>query len=144
MGEIQVHMSGREMSSPAAPSGSTVGAPRKGLAFSRYFTKPKGSSSISPYEEIEWELRTATIGNEKGKTIFEQRSVEVPKDWPQTATNIVASKYFHGKRGTPERESSVRQLVGRVADALARWGEEGGHFASPDDRETFRHELTHL
>ena len=144
MGEIQVHMSGREMSSPAAPAGSTVGAPRKGLAFSRYFTKPKGSSPISPYDEIEWELRTASIGNEKGKTIFEQRNVEVPKSWSQTATNIVASKYFHGKLGTPERESSVRQLVSRVVDTIADWGIAQGYFATIADGENFRDDLAHI
>ena len=115
-----------------------------GLKFQRLFTQAGPEGSGSPYDQVQWELRTASITNEKGEVIFEQRSVEVPKDWSQTATNIVASKYFHGKRGTPERETSVRQLIGRVADTLARWGEEGGYFASPDDRETFRHELTHL
>src|SRR3972149_4371116 len=109
MGEIQVHLTAREIGGQAAPSGTTPAGARKGLAFSRYFTKPK----VFPYDEVEWELRTASIGNEKGQTIFEQRNVEVPKSWSQTATNIVASKYFHGKLGTPERESSVRQLVRR-------------------------------
>jgi ribonucleoside-diphosphate reductase alpha chain len=119
-----------------------------GLKFERYFTRPGPESRSvgtgSPYEEVDWELRTATITNEKSEVIFEQRNVEVPKDWSQTATNIVASKYFHGKRGTHERESSVRQLVGRVTDTLTRWGEEGGYFASAEDRDTFRDELTHL
>ena len=103
-----------------------------GLKFQRVFTQ----AGVSPYDQVQWELRTASITNEKGEVIFEQRQVEVPKDWSQTATNIVASKYFHGKRGTPERETSVRQLIGRVADTLARWGEEGGYFASAADRET--------
>jgi len=111
-----------------------------GLKFQRRFTQ----AGVSPYDEVQWERRTASITNEKGEVIFEQREVEVPKDWSQTATNIVASKYFHGKRGTPERESSVRQLIGRVADTLARWGQEGGYFATADDREVFRAELTHL
>src|SRR6201981_2864623 len=83
---------------------------RKGLAFERHFTTGK----ISPFDAVEWEKRTAMIGNEKGVTIFRQEDVEVPKNWSQTATNIVASKYFHGKPGTPEREGSVRQLIGRV------------------------------
>ena len=70
-------------------------------------------------------MRTATIGNDKGSVIFEQRDIEVPVDWSQTATNIVASKYFHGKMGSPERETSVAQLVHRVVDTIADWGFEG-------------------
>ncbi|MBI4463862.1 MAG: vitamin B12-dependent ribonucleotide reductase, partial [Acidobacteria bacterium] len=111
-----------------------------GISFDRYFTKPK----VSPYEEVEWELRTASITNEKGQVIFEQKAVEVPQSWSQTATNIVVSKYFHGKLGTPERERSVRQLVGRVVDTIANWGIAQGYFASPDDAENFRAELAHL
>src|SRR5262245_33902088 len=84
---------------------------RKGLEFKRYNTLEEKS----PYDAVEWEFRTAAITSESGEVIFEQKNVEVPKNWSMTATNIVASKYFHGKRGTPERESSVRQLVGRVA-----------------------------
>ena len=71
---------------------------------------------------LQWELRTASIGNDKGAVIFEQRDVEVPADWSQTATNIVVSKYFYGKIGSPERETSVRQLVGRVVDTIAGLG----------------------
>ncbi len=112
----------------------------KGIRFPRYFTK----SSVSPYEEVQWEYRTASISNERGQTIFEQRDVEVPKDWSQTATNIVASKYFHGKPGTPQRESSVRQLIHRVVDTIADWGRAGGYFAAPEDAESFRDELAHL
>src|SRR5581483_10875146 len=112
----------------------------KGLTFRRLFTKP----GVHPFDEIEWESRTASIQNEKGRTIFEQRNVEVPKDWSQTATNIVASKYFHGKLGTPERESSVRQLVSRVADTIAQWGIEGGYFRSEDDAQSFHDELVHI
>jgi ribonucleoside-diphosphate reductase alpha chain len=70
--------------------------------------------------------------------------VEVPKSWSQTATNIVASKYFHGKHGTAEREGSVRQLIGRVVNTVVRWGEEGGYFADTASRDAFRDELTHL
>ena len=115
-------------------------APRKGLQFPRYFTKSK----VSPYDEVEWELRTASIANEKGQAIFEQKNVAVPKSWSQTATNIVASKYFHGKLGTPERESSVKQLVSRVVDSIADWGIAQGYFASRDEGENFRAELAHL
>jgi ribonucleoside-diphosphate reductase alpha chain len=94
---------------------------KRGLEFRRMFT----DGTISPYDKVEWEKRTALIGNDKGQTIFRQENVEVPKSWSQTATNIVASKYFHGKLNTPERETSVRQLIGRVADTIVRWGEEG-------------------
>jgi ribonucleoside-diphosphate reductase alpha chain len=111
-----------------------------GRAFKRFFTK----SGIDPLDEIEWEVRTASIHNEKGEAIFEQSNVEVPKDWSQTATNIVASKYFHGKLGTPERESSVKQLIARVADTIADWGKEGGYFRGDEDASVFRDELTHI
>jgi ribonucleoside-diphosphate reductase alpha chain len=113
---------------------------KRGLSIRRFFSKP----GLHPFDEIEWELRTAVIQNDKGKVIFEQRNVEVPKDWSQTATNIVASKYFHGKLGTPEGESSVRQLISRVADTIAQWGVEGGYFRSEEDAKSFHDELTHI
>src|SRR5439155_8346104 len=106
----------------------------------RHFTDGKKA----PFDAVEWEKRVALIGNEKGVTIFRQEDVEVPRSWTQTATNIVASKYFHGKMGTPDRESSVRQLIGRVANTIVRWGNEGGYFADAASREAFRDELTHL
>ena len=112
----------------------------KGLEFGRYFTR----EGISPYDTVEWEYRTAAITSESGEVIFEQKNVEVPKSWSMTATNIVASKYFHGKRGTPERESSVRQLVGRVASTITEWGSEGGYFASEHMAAIFHDELVHL
>src|ERR1700675_15616 len=111
-----------------------------GLIFERYFTDGK----VSPFDKVEWEKRTALIGNEKGATIFKQQNVEVTKSCSQTATNNVASKYFHGKPGTSEREGSVRQLIGRVVDTVVRWGEEGGYFANNASRDAFRDELTHL
>ena len=111
-----------------------------GLFFERYFTDGKKS----PFDLVEWEKRTALIGNEKGVTIFRQEGVEVPKSWSQTATNIVTSKYFHGKPGSPEREGSVRQLISRVVNTIVRWGEEGGYFANTESRDAFRDELTHL
>src|SRR5574337_1157438 len=107
-----------------AATPAVEGSSKRGISVKRLFSK----TGIHPLEEIEWELRTAAIQNEKGQVIFEQRNVEVPKDWSQTATNIVASKYFHGKLGTPERESSFRQLICRVADTIAQWGVEGGNF----------------
>jgi len=123
---------------PLEPPRSTQA--KTGLEFLRFFTDGK----VSPLDAVKWERRTAQISNEKGQTIFHQENVEVPKTWSQTATNIVASKYFHGKLNTPERESSVRQLIGRVVDTIVAWGEQGGYFASSTDRETFRDELTHL
>src|SRR4029077_13840720 len=112
----------------------------KGLAFERYFT----DGTKSPFDAVEWEKRTALIGNEKGVTIFRQEDVEVPKSWSQTATNIVASKYFHGKPGTAQREGSVRQLISRVVNTIVRWGEECGYLADMPSRDAFRDELTHL
>src|SRR5215475_14571246 len=111
-----------------------------GLVFERFFTDGK----VSPFDKVEWEKRTALIGNEKGVTIFKQENVEVPKNWSQTATNIVVSKYFHGKHGTAERETSVRQLIARVVNTIVRWGQEGGYFADNASRDAFRDELTHL
>jgi len=113
---------------------------KSGLRFERYFTDGR----TAPFDNVEWEKRTALISNEKGVAIFKQEDVEVPKGWSQTATNIVASKYFHGKHETPERESSVRQLISRVVKTVVRWGEEGGYFADTASRDAFRDELTHL
>ncbi|MGA8766811.1 MAG: vitamin B12-dependent ribonucleotide reductase [Candidatus Acidiferrales bacterium] len=111
-----------------------------GLEFPRRFTDGK----VHPFDAVEWERRTALIGNDKGQVIFRQEDVEVPKSWSQTATNIVTSKYFHGKPNTAERETSVRQLISRVADTIVRWGMEGGYFASAESKHAFHDELTHL
>src|ERR1035437_6273293 len=111
-----------------------------GMHFESLFTDGR----VAPFDAVEWESRTALIGNEKGQVIFRQEGVEVPKSWSQTATNIVTSKYFHGKPGSPEREGSVRQLIARVVNTVVRWGEEGGYFANDASREAFRDELTHL
>ncbi len=116
---------------------------RTGVSFPRFFTS-KLDPSTTPYDQIQWELRTATIGNDKGSVIFEQRDIEVPADWSQTATNIVASKYFHGRMGSPERETSVRQLVHRVVDTIADWGLADNYFKKAEDGENFRSELAHL
>jgi ribonucleoside-diphosphate reductase alpha chain len=115
-------------------------AAESGLRFERYFTK-KGSS---PYDTIEWDVRDAVISDEKGEKIFEQRNVEVPKSWSQMATNIVASKYFHGSLDTGDRERSARQLVSRVVDTMTRWGVDGRYFATTEDAVTFRDELAFL
>ncbi len=128
--------------SPATDTAAekTAGGARRGLSFQRYFA----DGNKSPFDAVEWEKRTALIGNEKGVTIFRQEDVEVPKSWSQTATNIVASKYFHGKPGTAQREGSVRQLIGRVVNTIVRWGEECRYFADMPSRDAFRDELTHL
>ena len=88
-----------------------------GLEFPRYFTLP----GVDPFDEVEWETRSAVIGNEKGRVVFEQHDVEFPAFWSQQATNIVVSKYFRGQLDTPGRERSVKQLIGRVVDTIARW-----------------------
>jgi ribonucleoside-diphosphate reductase alpha chain len=111
-----------------------------GLSFRRFFTKP----GVSPYNEVEWDLRLAQITDSQGNVIFEQKDVEVPKDWSMTATNIVASKYLHGKIGTPERETGVRQLVARVAETIRDWGMAQGYFKTADDGATFHDELVHI
>ncbi len=113
---------------------------QKGLEFRRCFTR----EGTSPFDTVEWEYRTAAITSESGEVIFEQKNVEVPKSWSMTATNIVASKYFHGLLGTAERESSVRQLIGRVAMTITTWGRQGGYFAGERDAVIFHDELVHL
>ena len=116
---------------------------RTGMSFPRFFTA-KLPPGRTPYDEVCWEIRSASIGNDKGNVIFEQRDIEVPADWSQTATNIVASKYFHGRLGSSERETSVAQLVRRVVDTTAEWGRTGGYFKTDADAENFRDELAHL
>ncbi len=116
-----------------------------GLKFQRRFSK----AGVSPYDEVQWERRTAAINDMSGKVIFEQKDVEVPVDWSMTATNIVASKYLHGQMDTPSgesrgRESGVRALVSRVADTITTWGKKGGYFASVEDAQAFGDDLTHL
>ena len=93
---------------------------------------------------MQWERRTASITDASGKSIFEQKDVEVPVDWSMTATNIVASKYLHGQIGTPERETGVRQLVARVAETIRDWGLEGGYFSSAQDAAIFHDELVSM
>jgi len=111
-----------------------------GLEFERYFSR----EGIDPFDEIEWELRSAVISNERGELVFEQRDVEFPKLWSQQATNIVVSKYFRGQIGTPQRERSVKQLIGRVVDTITNWAREQEYFASEDDLQAFSDDLKHL
>ncbi|HEX4731032.1 MAG TPA: vitamin B12-dependent ribonucleotide reductase [Solirubrobacterales bacterium] len=111
----------------------------RGLSVERRFSTP----GVHPFDQIEWEIRDALIGD-PAKPAFEQRGVEFPKSWSQNATNIVAQKYFRGRIGSPEREGSVKQMIGRVAGTIADWGREGGYFASEEDAEAFEMELTSI
>jgi ribonucleoside-diphosphate reductase alpha chain len=111
-----------------------------GLSVKRFFTTP----GVDPADEMSWEYRSAAITGEDGKVVFEQKNIEVPKSWSMLATNVVASKYFRGQPGTPDRETSVRKLVARVVDTLTRWGDVGGYFAGAEDKAAFHAELTHL
>src|SRR4029079_13794660 len=111
-----------------------------GLTFERRWT----TAGIHPYDEITWELRSAEIKNESGKTVFEQTDIEVPSFWSQLATNVVVSKYFRGHLNTPERETSVEQLIDRVVNTIAAWAETQKYFATDEDLAAFKAELTHL
>ena len=113
---------------------------RVGLTFRRHFT----TAGRHPFDEVTWERRSAVINDEKGQPVFEQHGIEVPTTWSQTATNIVASKYFRGQLGAPERETSVRGLIARVVDTIRSWADAQGYFATPDDLQAFSDELAHL
>src|SRR6476620_4960440 len=116
------------------------GRPVTGLEYEPSFAQ----EGVDPFDEIDWELLSAVIANEKGELVFEQRDVEFPKFWSQQATNIVVSKYFRGQIGTPQRERSVRQLVGRVVDTITMWAREQEYFSSEDDLLAFSDDLKHL
>jgi ribonucleoside-diphosphate reductase alpha chain len=120
-------------------SGDQEAAPR-GLQFTRYFT----AEGVHPYDAVEWERRDAVIESHTGEKVFAQTDVEFPAFWSQRAANIVASKYFHGQMGAPEREGSLKQLIGRVVGRVTQWGVDGSYFATPEDAELFSEELTHL
>lgn len=122
--------------SHATPTRSTI----PGLEYERFFS----AEGIDPFDEVEWDLRSAIIGSEKGEVVFEQRDVEIPKFWSQQATNIVVSKYFRGQIGTPERERSVKQLIGRVVDTITAWAEKQKYFATDEDLQAFSSDLKHL
>ena len=106
----------------------------------RFFTR----SGDDPYDGLEWEMRTAVIADESGNAFFEQKDVEIPATWSQTATNVVVSKYFRGPLGSDRRERSVRQLIGRVAGTITDWGIKDNYFNDAAEAQTFRDELTHL
>src|ERR671937_890625 len=124
-----VEMAAEQLENTVVEEGAKIGV-------RRLFTIP----GRDPFEEIEWESRYAHIPG-KDKPAFEQKDVEFPKFWSQTATNIVAQKYFRGRLGSPERESSVRQMIGRVVDTIGGWGRTGGYFASDEEADTFEAEL---
>src|ERR1700676_2287752 len=105
-----------------------------GVAIERFFTRP----GVDPLSEVDWDQRSAVISGEDGRVVFEQRDVDVPRDWSQTATNVVVSKYFRGPLGSPKRETSVRQLIGRVVDTISGWGEAQRYFADDPERDTFK------
>jgi ribonucleoside-diphosphate reductase alpha chain len=114
---------------------------REGICFDPAFCP---ADCLDPYSSVEWEERTASIQGEGGEVVFEQEGVAVPKEWSQLATNVVVSKYFYGEVGTPERETSVRQIIDRVTSTIAEWGWEDGYFASTGDRDVFCRDLAWL
>ncbi len=119
---------------------------QRGLKIERYFTQPgqPGQPAPDPFATVEWEQRSAIIYGENSEVVFEQHDVDVPKTWTQLATNVVVSKYFRGPLGTPQRETSVRQLIGRVVETIRSWGVAQSYFATEDDAAAFSDELTHL
>ena len=140
---VQQDIAGRQDGTVAEPGRRKRGtkARRKaGLKVSRRFTE----AGVDPFDSVEWERRTANISNEKGETVFEQTDVEIPVSWSQLATNVVVSKYFRGHVGQPGRESSVKQLIGRVVGRITEWGIKGGYFLTPEDAQAFSDELAYL
>src|SRR5437764_5233609 len=132
----------QQIQAPATAADETVNTvvdEAASLGVRRYFTIP----GRDPFDEVDWETRDAYIPG-KDKPVFEQKDVEFPRFWSQTATNIVAQKYFRGRLNSPERESSVRQMIGRVVTTVGAWGREGGYFASEEEAETFEDELKAL
>ena len=128
-----------------ADKAKAIGANKKksasaGIRFDRYFTKV----GVDPFDEVKWEKRDASIKGADGEVFFEQKGVEFPVDWSQTATNVVVQKYFRGTIGTDERESSVKQMIGRVSDTIFGWGKKQSYFKSSKDALAFRDDLTHL
>src|SRR5262245_14190755 len=140
MAEKLWRKAGMDSSQTMRTEGESVGGKRKGIKVKRYFTRP----GVHPFAEVEWEKRSAVISGEKGEVVFEQHEVEIPRSWSQLATNVVVSKYFRGQIGTPQREHSVKQLIGRVVDTITGWGRKDGYFATEGDAQVFSEELTHL
>ena len=131
---------GASSTASSKSSGRVRARKATGYTLNRYFTRPGDDG----YEGVDWESRTASISAESGKAVFEQKDVEIPRFWSQTATNVVVQKYFRGQPGTPGREKSVRQLINRVADTITNWGLKDGYFSGAESAENFRAELKHL
>jgi ribonucleoside-diphosphate reductase alpha chain len=127
-------------SEPAEARSKKSATSAPGLVFPRFFTE----AGVDPFDEVEWDRRSAVIGNERGEVVFEQRDVEIPRFWSQQATNIVVSKYFRGQIGTPEREYSVKQLIGRVVNTITAWARTHKYFASEEDVQAFSDDLKHI
>jgi ribonucleoside-diphosphate reductase alpha chain len=136
----RVEETGTEGRARKAAGEAATEAEGGGVEFRRHLTAP----GVDPFDAVEWERRDAHITNERGESVFRQDDVEIPQAWSQTATNVVVSKYFRGQLDTPQRETSVRQMIGRVADTMTGWGRDGGYFASEESAETFHAELTHI
>lgn len=118
-----------------------VSFPRvQGVRLRRFFTR----QGEDPFAQVTWELRSSTISDDRGQKVFEQRDVEMPSFWSQMATNVVVSKYFRGEMNTPERERSVKELIGRVVRTVVKWGKAGNYFSTPEDLQAFSDELTHI
>jgi ribonucleoside-diphosphate reductase alpha chain len=130
----------KRVKAETATTAAPVPAVGAGLVIRRHFTAPE----LAPFDAVDWERRSAVIGDEKGKVVFEQHDVEVPAKWSQLATNVVVSKYFRGALNSPEREVSARQMIGRVVRTIRGWGEAQGYFATTADADAFADELTHL
>jgi ribonucleoside-diphosphate reductase alpha chain len=143
-GAIDFEMDSKAKITDRAPAANgapvTSAAPGRGVVLERFFT----TAGVDPYSQVDWDLRSAVISGEDGRVVFEQKDVEVPRAWSQTATNVVVSKYFRGPLGTPRRENSVRQLISRVVDTISGWGDKQGYFADADARDTFHAELKYL
>ena len=132
--------SGHGETGEAPQRGRRGTAGHAGLEFPRFFS----TAGIDPFDQVEWELRDAVIGGENGQVVFEQRQVEMPRTWSQQATNIVVSKYFRGHIGSPDRERSVKQLIGRVVDTITEWARKQKYFASDEALLAFSHDLNCL
>jgi ribonucleoside-diphosphate reductase alpha chain len=138
--ELSTRGTGEGRRGPRRNGSAKLETTPSGLRVKRRFTR----EGVHPFDEVAWERRTASISNEKGEAVFEQTDCEIPAFWSQMATNVVVSKYFRGPLGTPRREVSVRQMIGRVVDTIATWGREGGYFATDADADAFSDELCHL
>lgn len=138
--EIELNFGEESIADSVGSTSHSSNSLSEGLKIPRFFTK----EGIHPYDELEWEVRSASLTNDKNEVIFERDDIEVPKSWSQTAVNIVVSKYFHTYKNSSIEEKSIRQLIDRVAKTIAAWGRKDGYFDSEQDADTFEAELTHL